>query len=117
MYPKIGPGNAELTSSDVPTLENSGHSAAASLWRFACSSLQVLLPSAAPGFSEKPSGSSMLWPLISDGEGVFSSWNWGTLRSTASPDGESVSPVVGAAARLGLKLSLSQPVVAGHGAS
>ena len=54
--------------------------------------------------------------LISEGDGVVGFWNCGTLRSTSRPEGVSASVVVGSAARLGLKLSWSQPVVAGHGA-
>ena len=83
----------------------------------ACASEQAILPSAALGLIEKPAGSSTLLALISEGEGVLGSWNCGTTRSTASPEAASVSVVVGPAARLGLKLSLSQPVVAGHGAA
>src|SRR5262249_40608419 len=90
---------------------------ASSLVRFASAFEQVVLPSAALGLIEKPTGSSTLLPLISDGDGVLGSSNCGTTRSTARPEAESVSLVVGAAARLGLKLSLSQPVVSGHGAS
>ena len=85
--------------------------------RLACASEQATLPSAALGLIEKPSGSSTALALISEGDGVLGSWNCGTIRSTSSPEAASVSVVVGSAARLGLKLSLSQPVVAGHGAS
>src|SRR3954466_11705921 len=94
----------------------SGQAAGSSVPRLAWSSVQVLLPSAALGLTEKPGGSCTLEALISEGEGVPGSWNWGTTRSTARPEAESASAVVGAAARLGLKLSLSQPEVAGQGA-
>ena len=74
------------------------------------------MPSAAFGLIENPSGRVTVFALSSEGEGVFGSWNWGTLSVTSRPEAVSVSVVVGLAARLGSKLSASQPVVAGHGA-
>jgi hypothetical protein len=54
--------------------------------------------------------------LIAEGVGVLALKVCGTLRFTSRPEGESPCVVVGLAERLGLKVSLSQPVVAGKGA-
>ena len=64
------------------------------------------MPSAAFGLIEKPSGSVVVSDRISDGEGVTGLTSCGTLRSTSSPDGESVWVVVGWRRGLGLKLEL-----------
>ena len=48
------------------------------------------------------------------GDGVSALENCGTLKLTLRPLAESVSVVVGSAERLGLKLSWSQPVIAGY---
>ncbi len=117
MKPSIGAGRAELSIETVPTLEVSGHSASRSVPTADSASEQEALPSAAFGLIENPSGRVTVFALSSEGEGVFGSWNWGTLSVTSRPEAVSVSVVVGLAARLGSKLSASQPVVAGHGPS
>ena len=99
----------------VPTFENSGQWASSSVPIADSSSLQEILPSAAFGLIEKPSGRVTVVALISDGDGVLGLSSCGTLRSTSSPEAVSVSSVSGWAARLGLKLSWSQPVVSGQG--
>src|SRR6478752_500456 len=114
MYPGIGSGSAELSRTTVPTFENSGQCWGSRVPSRASASVQTVLPSAAFGLIENPSGITTLEARSSEGEGVVGSWNWGTSSSTPRPEGESVSSVVGFALRLGLKLSRSQPVVAGH---
>ncbi len=71
----------------------------------ATASGQDVLPSAALGFSENPTGSVRFAALISDGEGKLGLSNCGTVRSMSTPEAESVAVVVGLALRLGLKLS------------
>ena len=51
-----GPGSAELSISRLPTLANSGQSAASRVPKLACASVQATLPSAAFGLIEKPGG-------------------------------------------------------------
>ena len=71
------------------------------------------MPSAALALIEKPSGRVTIAVRISEGEGTRALCSCGTLCSRSSPEGASDWVVVGWAERLGLKLSWSQPVVAG----
>ena len=116
MPPKIGPGRAELSSSVVPTFANSGHWASSVVPIRASASEQVVLPSAAFGLIENPSGRLTLAARISEAEGVSGLICCGTFRDASSPLGASASGVDGFAAREGLKPSWSQPVVAAQGA-
>ncbi len=79
----------------------------------ACWSVQVDLPSAPLELTVKPDGRVIVVPRISEGEGTVGLSCWGKERSTSIPEGLSAESVVGLAAREGLKLSWSQPVVGG----
>ena len=74
-----------------------------------CCSEQVVFPSAALGLIENPFGKVIVLALSADGDGVFGSWNCGTLSTTSTPEAVSVSVVVGFAARLGSKLERVAP--------
>ena len=114
--PEIGAGSAELSidvGADLRELR--AVRLRSSVPKFASASEQEVLPSAALGLIEKPTGSVTVAALISDGEGKVGLRSCGTVRSTSTPEAESVAVVVGLALRLGLKVSWSQPVLAGHG--
>ena len=64
--------------------------------KLAWASVQAVCPSAASGLIVKPSGRVTDADLISEGEAAKPR-NWGALNSTLSPEGESVSAVVGLA--------------------
>src|SRR4051794_5575313 len=115
MPPGTGAGSAGLSITSVPIFENSGHSAPSRVPNFACESEQEVLPSAAFGLIEKPTGSFSVASFISEGDGKEGLSSCGTVRSMSTPDAESVAVVVGRALWLGLKVSWSQPVLAGHG--
>ena len=79
----------------MPTLANSGHWASSSVPKRASASEQEVLPSAALGLIEKPSGKVTVVALISEGEGTVGLSIWGTLRSTSRPEGVSAAVVEG----------------------
>src|SRR5690242_1330548 len=114
MPPNISSGSALLTSDAVPTFENSGQTGALRVPSAACWSVQAVLPSAALGLIEKPSGSSTVVARICDDAGTLGLSPCGTLSLTSRPEAVSVWSVVGTAERLGLKASWSHPVVAGQ---
>src|SRR6476661_3661593 len=115
MAPSIGAGSAELSIERVPTLACSGQCAASTVPNEASSSVQETFPSAALVLIEKPGGRVTVDARISEGDGVPGLCVCGTLSSTSRPLGLSAWVVVGFAVRLGLKLSWSQPVIAGQG--
>src|SRR6188768_3454655 len=100
MKPGIGAGSAELSRTKVPTFENSGHAAGRRVPSFASVSLQAVLPSAALGLIEKPSGSDTVDAFSGEGDGVVASCGCGTVSFTSTPEALSVAVVVGLALRL-----------------
>src|SRR5829696_5228060 len=117
MAPLIGPGRAELSITAVPIFENSGQCAASSVSNESSESSQAILPLAALAAREKPSGRVIATERISEGDGAVGLWAWGTFSVTSSPETLSAAVVVGVTARLGSKVSSSQPVVGGHALS
>jgi hypothetical protein len=67
--PVRGPARAGVSMSNLPIFERLGHSAGASLPKFASSSVQAVCPSAASGLIESPSGRSTSAERIVDGVG------------------------------------------------
>src|SRR5215213_5769979 len=115
MPPWMGPGSAVLSIVDVPILANSGHCASSSVSNASSESAHAVLPFAPLAARENPFGRVVSTLRISEGEGAVGLWVWGTLRVTSSPDAVSAALVVAVAFKLGSKVSLSQPVVAGQG--
>src|SRR3954454_23890150 len=105
MAPGIGPGRELFSITRVPTLENSGHSAASLVPKRALKSEHAVFPSAALGLIENPGGRVTVVAFSSLGEGIVGLTCCGALRLTSIPEGVSVASVVGWAYRLGLKLS------------
>src|ERR1700751_4778186 len=112
----IGSGSAELSSVRVPTLENCGQCASSSVPKLAWESEQEVLPSAALGLIENPSGRVTVVARISESDGVSGLSFCGTFSVTSSPLAVSASEVDGLAESEGWKESWSQPVVSGQGA-
>ena len=76
-------------------MENSGHCGFFGVPNVASASEQAVLPSAAFGLIENPSGRLTVGALISESEGESGLSDCGTLRSMSSPEAVSASVVVG----------------------
>src|ERR1700753_2715983 len=97
----------------VPIFDWSGQLAGPSEPKLAWASEQAVWPSAASGLMVRPGGRVTVADFSSEGEAAKHK-NAGALSLMLSPDGASVSDVVGLAYRTGLKTSRSHLVVSGY---